>query len=314
MTYPLVSICMTVYNGEEFLEEALTSLLNQDYPHIEVIILDNLSRDGTREICLRFAERDKRIRYIVDSQPRNGHDAATHIASFARGGYYMPACDDDLWDRSYVTKLVAALENEKSVGLVYSNGYVINRSGESGDRPMLSRWTRLRAEDSRLGNFLWFLMFRPVVPVALGVYRTSVFKAALPFATLDASVADVDNLFILKLLTLTRVACLDERLLYYRVYDGKNRMEDPKYGKYPAHEGRIALWRFWAKHHWRFMAKLLQIAWQSPLTATEKALVAMLSGPAIVAHLLVLPACSRVKRRILRKRPDARRSPQPSVR
>ena len=62
---PLVSICIPVFNGQRFLCQALESLLAQDYENIEVVVLDNISTDDTREICLSYANRDARLRYIL---------------------------------------------------------------------------------------------------------------------------------------------------------------------------------------------------------------------------------------------------------
>ena len=55
---------MPVYNGEEYLEEALDGLLGQTYKDFELVISDNASTDRTAEICREYAERDPRIRYV----------------------------------------------------------------------------------------------------------------------------------------------------------------------------------------------------------------------------------------------------------
>src|ERR1700736_1527871 len=57
---PFVSIGMPVYNGENFLRQALSSLLAQDYPRFDLIISDNASDDGTEEICREYQARDSR--------------------------------------------------------------------------------------------------------------------------------------------------------------------------------------------------------------------------------------------------------------
>jgi glycosyltransferase involved in cell wall biosynthesis len=54
-TKKLVSIGLTVLNGEEFLEDAIQSVLNQTYTKLELIISDNASTDETRKLCKKYA-------------------------------------------------------------------------------------------------------------------------------------------------------------------------------------------------------------------------------------------------------------------
>jgi glycosyltransferase involved in cell wall biosynthesis len=90
---PLVSIGMPVYNGENFLRLALSSLLAQDYPHFELIISDNASDDGTEEICREYQAHDRRIRYL---RHRENRGSPWNFAFVARGDYFMWAAHDDL--------------------------------------------------------------------------------------------------------------------------------------------------------------------------------------------------------------------------
>ena len=62
---PSVSICLPVYNGENYVREAITSILEQTFEDFELIISDNASTDGTGEICRDAATRDPRVRYIA---------------------------------------------------------------------------------------------------------------------------------------------------------------------------------------------------------------------------------------------------------
>ena len=66
---PVASVGMPVYNGERYLEVALSSVLAQTLDDLEVIICDNASTDRTAEICQDYAARDRRIRYF-----RNPHN------------------------------------------------------------------------------------------------------------------------------------------------------------------------------------------------------------------------------------------------
>ena len=58
---PLVSIICTVYNQVEFVEECLESVFAQSYPHIELILIDNGSEDGSTEVLHKWLKREKQI-------------------------------------------------------------------------------------------------------------------------------------------------------------------------------------------------------------------------------------------------------------
>ncbi len=60
---PAVSIGLPVYNGDNFLAEAIDSILRQTMEDFELIISDNASTDRTEEICREYAAGDSRIRY-----------------------------------------------------------------------------------------------------------------------------------------------------------------------------------------------------------------------------------------------------------
>lgn len=56
--HPRLSIGLPVYNGEEYLAESLDALLGQTYENFELVISDNASTDGTRDICRRYAAQE----------------------------------------------------------------------------------------------------------------------------------------------------------------------------------------------------------------------------------------------------------------
>ena len=62
MKTPEISIIMSVYNGEEYLKEAIESVINQTYKNWELIIINDCSTDSTGEILAKFALADERIK------------------------------------------------------------------------------------------------------------------------------------------------------------------------------------------------------------------------------------------------------------
>src|SRR6476660_4045378 len=95
----LVSIGVPVYNGENYLRQALESLLNQSHANIEVIISDNASTDETGRICEEFTKNDCRISYFHQSTNKSAIWNFNFVLRQARGEYFMWAAHDDLWDK-----------------------------------------------------------------------------------------------------------------------------------------------------------------------------------------------------------------------
>lgn len=131
MTYskPLVSIGMPVYNGERFIQQALDSLLSQDYKKFELIISDNASTDRTHEICLEYEARDERVRYYRNEMNMGSVWNFNRVFALSSGDYFMWAADHDLWHSTFISQCVSILEDDPDVVLAYSRTMLIDTSG-----------------------------------------------------------------------------------------------------------------------------------------------------------------------------------------
>jgi glycosyltransferase involved in cell wall biosynthesis len=90
---PLISIIIPVYNTEKYLEECLLSVQTQDYKNIEVIIIDDGSRDNSAAICKAFTEKDSRFRYFY--QENAGVSTARNNALKMANGELIAFVDSD---------------------------------------------------------------------------------------------------------------------------------------------------------------------------------------------------------------------------
>ena len=117
---PLVSVIIPAYNAEKFLKRTLESVLNQTYSNIEVLVVNDGSKDQTSAIVQLFAEKDKRI--ILLSQPNSGVAAARNLAiQKSQGEFIAPIDADDIWYPHNLEKQVKCfLENDSSIGIVYA--------------------------------------------------------------------------------------------------------------------------------------------------------------------------------------------------
>jgi glycosyltransferase involved in cell wall biosynthesis len=113
MTSTLVSIVVPVFNGEKFLAECLESLLAQDHPEIEVLVVDDGSTDGSAHIAGRYPE----VRALA--RAHEGLGATRNAGVAAATGPLVGFCDaDDLWKPNKASAQVAYLDAHPDVDLV----------------------------------------------------------------------------------------------------------------------------------------------------------------------------------------------------
>lgn len=124
-TRPLVSLVVPAYNAEAYLRQAIDSVLAQDYEPLELIVLDDGSTDGTREILAGYGER---VRW--DSHPNMGQGATLNKGWAMSSGEllgYLSA--DDILLPAAVSTAVHALQADPGLVLVYPDFELLDSSG-----------------------------------------------------------------------------------------------------------------------------------------------------------------------------------------
>lgn len=115
---PLVSVIMSVYNGDKHLEESLSSVINQSFSDWELVIVNDFSKDNSRKIIQRAMRGDERIR-CIENKNNLGLAASLNLAIQESSGQYIARMDDDDIALPYrLEKQVAYLEVNKHVGVV----------------------------------------------------------------------------------------------------------------------------------------------------------------------------------------------------
>lgn len=129
IAHPRVSICLPVYNGEEYICEAIQSVLDQTFEDFELIISDNASEDGTAEICNEFSSKDPRVHYSRSDVNRGL--AWNHNRAFAQatGKFLMWMGHDDLLGREYISRCIEAMDEDPEAVLSYSHANHIDDKG-----------------------------------------------------------------------------------------------------------------------------------------------------------------------------------------
>jgi glycosyltransferase involved in cell wall biosynthesis len=128
-TIPRVSIGLPVYNGEEFLEQALDSILLQSYPDFELIICDNGSTDQTSAICSKYTARDSRIRYYRNIENVGVDRNFNRTFELSKGDYFRWAAADDVCSPELLGRCVDTLDGDHGVVLCYPKSRYIDEYG-----------------------------------------------------------------------------------------------------------------------------------------------------------------------------------------
>ncbi len=127
---PLVSVGLAVYNGENYIREAIDSILGQTFRDFELIITDNDSTDGTQQICEAYAAQDERVRYVRNPENIGCTQNQNYTAKLARGKYFKLAAHDDVCAPTMLEKCVAVLEENPDVVLAFPQAQVIDDEGK----------------------------------------------------------------------------------------------------------------------------------------------------------------------------------------
>jgi len=129
---PLVSVVMPVYNVEQYIEQAVWSVLDQTYGNFELIIVDDESPDNSIEL-IKQKYTDVRIRII--RQKNSGLAGARNTGILHAKGDYIALLDsDDFWQADKLQKQIAIMQSNPQCGVTFSASLFVDEAGESLDR------------------------------------------------------------------------------------------------------------------------------------------------------------------------------------
>jgi glycosyltransferase involved in cell wall biosynthesis len=128
---PKLSIGLPVYNGEEFLPEALDCFLAQTFKDFEIIICDNASTDRTSQICREYSERDPRVRYIRNEKNLGLIANFNRVFELSTTPLFKWAAHDDLYRETYLESCVRLLDEDPSTVLAHSGTAFISDNGQT---------------------------------------------------------------------------------------------------------------------------------------------------------------------------------------
>ena len=201
-----VSVIIATYNRKKYFEHAVISVLNQTYPYLEVIVVDDGSTDGTKEFIKSIS--DNRIKYIY--QKNSGQNAAKNTGLLAALGQYITILDsDDVIHPDKIKKQVAALVNNPEYGFVYCGTLFINNENNIVGKQKLVKHRGWVLDKLLMKNFIY--------NGSNALYKKECIEKVGIFDETVQRMTDWD--LYLRMAVHYKFVGLDDYLLYYRVHD-----------------------------------------------------------------------------------------------
>ncbi len=159
---PLVSVTIISYNQAQYLGDAIESILNQDYPNIELVISDDASTDGSVALIEDYAARyPDKIKAVLSPENKGTGDNRDQSFRACTGKYIALLDSDDLAEPTRISEHVALMEAEADCALCYSNVYII-REGQDHKNELFFSEERIARE----GDYKTLLQWDNFIPIA----------------------------------------------------------------------------------------------------------------------------------------------------
>jgi glycosyltransferase involved in cell wall biosynthesis len=205
-----VSVIITCYNSEKYLCQALDSILAQDYDSFQVYAVNDGSTDATVAILQSYSDRIKVLTHPDGSN--HGQSASLNLGiSQSRSDYIAFMDHDDVWQPDKLRKQAEVLDVSPDVGLVYTNGYVVDSEGSRCYKILGDQ----HVEKNATGDILLNCYIRTPSMVMV---RRSLLQEVGPFTT--GIIADQDMWVRIK--EVSRFHYLDKALVCYREHPTQN--------------------------------------------------------------------------------------------
>lgn len=212
MTKKLISVIMPCFNSEQHVRRSVDSVLQQTYPNLELLIVDDGSTDSTQQILQSIQREDSRIR--VFSQRNSGPAAARNRGlGESRGSYIAFLDSDDYWSPFFLEKLEKALssKSENKFALVYCGWQNIGMRGAGGQPFIPPDYENVNLIELCFGGCRW--------PIHAALVNRECFEKVNGFDERWKNCEDFD--LWLRMSIFLNVSRIPEVLSFYRHHEGK---------------------------------------------------------------------------------------------
>lgn len=159
-----VTVIMAVFNGQNFLGEAIKSILNQSLYDWELICVDDGSTDNSKSIIEEYD--DERIRYFYQQNSGSPAKGRNLAISKAKGEFISFIDQDDIYHPESLSKRVEYLENNSNLDMVYSDCLVISENGDHVSDSIIN-YTQKKPYSGDIFSKLFMGIFIPIQGVML---------------------------------------------------------------------------------------------------------------------------------------------------
>lgn len=212
MSNPVVSVVMSVFNGQKYLQPAIDSVLQQTFADFEFLIADDGSVDNSWDILRAYAAADRRVRVWRNEANFGVAGSINRLLVQVQGSYITRHDADDLSLADKLAEQVAYFDSHPAIGLLATRVAIIN--GESQPVTDFEFFTRETANDPLQRQLLedchicqGSVMFGRQLLNKAGLY--------------DAGLVPTEDYDLwLRMAEITQMACLDRVLYQYRIHAG----------------------------------------------------------------------------------------------
>lgn len=218
MNHKLVSVIVPIYNAEENLHQCVQSILNQSHVHVEVILINDGSRDRSGDICDELARIDQRVK--VRHQLNAGPSIARNCGIDSATGDYIQFVDaDDFPSQDMTTRLVQTCQSDAQLAIC---GYQSIRRDQSVVSINIPHLAGTFHRDDLLANFAELYKRTIISPIWNKIYRTEIIKTKQIYFNNDLNLGE-DLLFNLRYLKeCQNIAITKDKLYNYKVENNQS--------------------------------------------------------------------------------------------
>jgi len=211
---PLVSVVVPCYNHEYYVEKTIESIINQTYKNIELIVIDDGSKDNSVKVIQELADK---YDFTFIHRPNKGLSATLNEGiKLSKGKYFCVCASDDYYALDKIEKQVAFMEENNEFGMCY--GKVIEFNNES-----LKKRNKTNYKTGMIFDNLFLQDFS--CPAVTVMVKQKVFK---DIGFFDENLAIEDWDMWLRIAYSYKIGFLDEYIAYYRLHDNNFHKQSDK--------------------------------------------------------------------------------------
>jgi glycosyltransferase involved in cell wall biosynthesis len=213
---PLVTVGMPVYNEHRFIAAAIESVLRQTLTDLQLLISDDASTDGTKEICARFASQDQRIRLVEQPTNLGPFLNLKYVTDEASSPLLVWLAQDDMLDERYLEQCVQRIDaNSRSV-LVSTDFKIIDESGRAICTETLTRIRGSIPWHTRRVEFFKFPVYSNTFYSFYGMMRTAAAQKMFSQLPKPKYMSQIELPVLARLAVLGEIESFAQDLRYYR--------------------------------------------------------------------------------------------------